>query len=350
MSAWLHEPEYGKKVPAIIWLTGGFPPTGVGDFLTGARDHSNDQSASAFRERNFVTMYPAVRGIQGNPGKQESFFGEVDDVLAALRFLQAHDRVNTEEIYLGGHSTGGTLALLVAAATSDFRAVLSFGPASSPADYGAQKLTYDPTISIENDLRSPIKHLDRITSRTLVIEGGNSGSNRDSLLEMKAATKNPQIEFHLIEGGSHFTILEPLINYISLRLAISAKADLKATELQGCFDAALIYERESNDLHVLGRLRYQATPLDRKHDASHPLYSWDKASLDSALGKLEEAGWLCSSYEDTDSDGDTFYRASPRKAVHLADLVQVFAASAEIVAAIKGKDVYTETWTVDWER
>lgn len=43
---------------------------------------SNDQSASAFRTKGIPMMFPSLRGGNDNPGVQESFFGEVDDVLA----------------------------------------------------------------------------------------------------------------------------------------------------------------------------------------------------------------------------------------------------------------------------
>ena len=66
-------------------------------------------------------MFPGLRGTSGNPGTQESFLGEVDDVLAAADFLRKVDYVDPSRIYLGGHSTGGTLALLVAEAGASFQ-------------------------------------------------------------------------------------------------------------------------------------------------------------------------------------------------------------------------------------
>ena len=52
-------------------------------------------------------------GRTRSPGRVEFCAGEVDDVLAAARFLATQPYVDTNRIYLGGHSTGGTLALLV---------------------------------------------------------------------------------------------------------------------------------------------------------------------------------------------------------------------------------------------
>jgi dipeptidyl aminopeptidase/acylaminoacyl peptidase len=55
-----------------------------------------------------------LRGGNDNPGRREGFLGEVDDVLAAADHLSKLPHIDPTQIYLGGHSTGGTLALLVA--------------------------------------------------------------------------------------------------------------------------------------------------------------------------------------------------------------------------------------------
>ena len=65
-------------------------------------------------------MFPSLRGGNDNPGNKEGFLGEVDDVLAAADFLSKQEFVDPNRIYLGGHSTGGTLVLLVAACSNKF--------------------------------------------------------------------------------------------------------------------------------------------------------------------------------------------------------------------------------------
>src|SRR5205085_2693378 len=96
----------------------------------------NDQTASAYRKAGIATMFPSLRGGNDNPGFKESLFGEVDDVLAAREYLARQDFVDPKRIYLGGHSTGGTLVLLAAASTDQFRAVFSFGPVDDIRGYG----------------------------------------------------------------------------------------------------------------------------------------------------------------------------------------------------------------------
>ena len=53
------------------------------------------------------------------------------------------DYVDPDQIYLGGHSTGGTLALLVAESTDRFRAIFSFGPVANMRNYGTDILFFD---------------------------------------------------------------------------------------------------------------------------------------------------------------------------------------------------------------
>jgi hypothetical protein len=70
-------------------------------------------------------MFPVLRGGNDNQVPKESFLGEVQDVVAAAGHLEDLPYVDSDRIYLGGHSTGGTLALLVAECSDRFRAVCS---------------------------------------------------------------------------------------------------------------------------------------------------------------------------------------------------------------------------------
>src|SRR5213078_4101010 len=112
-----------------------------------------DQSASAYRKAGLVMMFPALRGGNDNPGAREGFLGEVDDVLAAEAFLRKQDYVDPRRIYLGGHSTGGTLVLLAAECSDRFRAVFSFGPVDDVAGYEPQYLPFDTSNPREVELR-----------------------------------------------------------------------------------------------------------------------------------------------------------------------------------------------------
>lgn len=201
------DPQDKKKHPAILWITGG-DCNSLGDVWT-ASPASNDQTASAYREAGIVTMYPSLRGGNTNPGQREGFLGEVDDILAAASYLKGLEYVDSSRVYLGGHSTGGTLVLLTAELTDVFAGVVAFGPVSSPNAYGKESgfLPYDETIELEEKIRAPALWLQDVNTPTVVFEGGTG--NTPHLEYMKNLTKNPKIKFLTIPNGDHFSVLFP---------------------------------------------------------------------------------------------------------------------------------------------
>lgn len=209
-------PKDQNKHPAIIWIHGG-DSNSIGD-VWDDRDRKNDQSAGQYREANIVMMYPALRGGNGGPGKRESFFGEVDDVLAATNYLASQPFVDPQRIYLGGHSTGGTVVMLVAAASSRYRAVFSFGPVEDVSGYGSDYLRFDDSNPKEVELRSPGKWIGSIQSPTFVFEGTINPSNIDSLRAMKSTSTNPLVKFYPVAGASHFSILAPVNQMVAQRI------------------------------------------------------------------------------------------------------------------------------------
>lgn len=200
------DPGDGQKHPAIVWITGGDCNT-IGDIWSDM-PASNDQTAAAYRQSGIVMMFPSLRGGNMNPGVREGFFGEVDDVLAAADYLAGQPYVDPQRIYLGGHSTGGTLVMLVAASSDRFRAVFSFGPVEDVGGYGSEYCPFDLSSARELELRAPIRWLHSIKSPLFVFEGVRQG-NIDSLRSMKQASQNPLAHFHEIASGDHFSILAP---------------------------------------------------------------------------------------------------------------------------------------------
>lgn len=207
-------PGDGQRHPAIVWITGG-DCNSIDDLWSDA-PRENDQTAAAYRRAGIIMMFPSLRGGNDNPGKKEGFYGEVDDVLAAADFLAKQDYVDPQRIYLGGHSTGGTLAMLVAESTDRFRAVFSFGPAESVDRYPAEYTPFDATDSNEVALRSPGRWLSSVGCPLFVIEGRTG--NSDSLKAMERASQNPKIQFFPLTGGDHFTILAPVNELIASKI------------------------------------------------------------------------------------------------------------------------------------
>jgi acetyl esterase/lipase len=211
------DPKDGKKRPAIIWITGGDCNTLDNGFWS-RKSPLNDQTASGFREAGIIMMFPTLRGGNTNPGFREAFYGEVDDVLAAREYLSKLPFVDPQRIYLGGLSTGGTLVLLVAMSSDQFRAVFSFGPASDVSGYGKDLLTFDVTDQKEVRLRSPIHWLDSIRTPTFVLEGTEEPSNADDVIDMRAATTNPFLHFYPVTGAGHVTVLAPTARLIASKI------------------------------------------------------------------------------------------------------------------------------------
>jgi dipeptidyl aminopeptidase/acylaminoacyl peptidase len=192
------------KHPAIIWITGGFSNS-IDDTPWAAASPDNDQSASAFHLAGIPTVYPTLRGGNGNPGYNETCYGEVDDVLAAAKYVASQPDIDPTRIYLAGHSTGGTVALLAAESSDMFRAVFCFGPVHDTAAYGQDQVSYNVNDSTERELRAPIEWLDSVKSPTFVIEG--DGGNISCLRRMQSQCLNPKVHFIEVPNADHFSEL-----------------------------------------------------------------------------------------------------------------------------------------------
>ena len=216
------DPKDGKKHPAIIWIHGG-DYNSIGDVWT-PQAAANDQTASAFRKAGMVMMFPSLRSGNKNPGLYEGFYGEVDDVIAAAEYLKKQPWVDGDRLYLGGHSTGGTLVLLVAECTDQFRAVFSFGPLNDPSGYsGDLRPPVNSTNPTEIKLRSPGLWLESVRTPTFVLEGRATGqTNIMALATMDNVNKNPKNTFVGVAGADHFSILAPVTKLIAEKILFDA--------------------------------------------------------------------------------------------------------------------------------
>lgn len=222
-------PKDGKRHPVVIWLTGGDSNT-LDDFWTEGAP-SNDQSASAFRKADMVMMFPTLRGGNSNPGQREYFWGEVDDVIAAVLYAARLPYVDSGQIYLGGHSTGATLALLVAGTGLPVQGVFAFGPVADPAAYSSRQLpvAWKRLDSEEQRLRAPIHWLHAIKAPTWIIEGANPPSNMDALSQLCKARKSELVHCVQVAGLDHFSVLQPLTRRIAAQLAMGENPKLEST-------------------------------------------------------------------------------------------------------------------------
>ncbi|MHB8900231.1 MAG: alpha/beta hydrolase family protein [Thermoguttaceae bacterium] len=218
------DPGDGEKHPAIVWITGG-DNNSIGDVWTPG-DRSNDQSACAFRKAGIVMMFPSQRGGNNNPGRREGFYGEVDDILAATDHLAQLPYVDPERIYLGGHSTGGTMAMLVGECSDRFRAIFALGPVAAANQYGGEFLYCDASDEKEVVLRSPIFWLHCVKSPMYVFEGSGDG-NWDAVQMMAGENKNPRIQFFQVPGHDHFSVIAPLTEMLAGQIV---RGEVRVTE------------------------------------------------------------------------------------------------------------------------
>lgn len=216
------DPGDGGKHPLIIWVVGGWG-NGIDDFPWTYPAWDNDQTGSAFWREGILTMYPSFRGGNGNPGYYETLFGEVDDIVSAYEYAASLPYVDPERIYLGGHSTGGTRALLAAEYTDKFRAVFCFGAVDEIAYHNQSQFTFDLDDEEERIMRSPIYWLDDIESPTFLIEGRDG--NSENLERMEEASQNHNLHCYVVEGADHFSVLAPCTRLVAKKIAADTGAE-----------------------------------------------------------------------------------------------------------------------------
>jgi acetyl esterase/lipase len=228
------KPADGARRPAIVWIAGGFD-NGIGDSAWTPTSATNDQSARAFREAGIVLMLPSLRGGSGNPGHRETLFGEVDDVVAAIEHVAKLDYVDPSRVYLGGHSTGGTLALLVAESTQRPRAVFALGPVANVLTYG-DALPFDRSNADEGRLRSPMNFTASIRMPTFAIEGANPTSNASSLPFLVRGAGSAPVKTFVVPGVNHFSVISPVSRLVATKIL----ADTGASSNIALTDAELV--------------------------------------------------------------------------------------------------------------
>jgi len=124
--AWVSRPPAGhqRKSSAVLFLHGGF-----------CFDFSDWQVTQAFRDAGFIVMIPVLRGEDGQPGNFTMFYDEVDDAVNAAAYLLKQFYVDPDQLYVAGHSTGGTLTMLTAMTFPHFRAAASFSGSPDAVGY-----------------------------------------------------------------------------------------------------------------------------------------------------------------------------------------------------------------------
>ncbi len=235
------DPGDGEKHPLIIWIVGGWG-NGIDDFPWCYPAWDDDQTGSAFWRSGVLTMYPSFRGGNGNPGNYEALFGEVDDIVSAYEYAASLPYVDPSRIYLGGHSTGGTRALLAAEYTDKFRAVFGFGAVDLIKYHNNSQFTFDTDNEDEYKMRSPVYWLDNVNTPTFLIEG--SEGNSSNLKNIERTSKNDNIHCYIMEGQDHWSVLAPLTRALAQKILSDTGTECNITITQEELDEAMKQEPE----------------------------------------------------------------------------------------------------------
>nr|WP_303652652.1 alpha/beta fold hydrolase [Paludisphaera mucosa] len=140
----------GVRRAAVLFLHGGF-----------AFGEGHWEMSRPFRDAGYVVMTPVLRGENGQPGDFSLFYDEVDDVLAAAEALAAAPDVDPENLFVAGHSVGGTLAMMAASASPRFRAAASMSGSPDLIAYLQVSRTpapFEASSEAEVRLRSPVAY------------------------------------------------------------------------------------------------------------------------------------------------------------------------------------------------
>lgn len=203
LKGWLsRHPPGSKRLPAVVYLHGGF-----------AFSAADWADASPFVDAGFVLFMPMLRGENGNPGAYESFYGEVNDALAAGEYVKALPYVDGSNIFIVGHSVGGVLAVLTAMLPSVYKVAASL---SGYLDMGrfvagstGRFLPYDTSRDEEIRLRNPHEF---ISSLQIPIILYADEANFESVWKFSFNVNNMGKQRELVRvPGDHATMVKPSV-------------------------------------------------------------------------------------------------------------------------------------------
>lgn len=351
MSAYLsrHSTALNEKRPAIVWLTGGFPSCLPGDYLWSNTEFDNEQSARIFRQLGIVMMFPTLRGrLKENPGNVEHFYGEVTDVISAGKYLRGLDYVDPRRVYLGGHSTGGTLALLVSEATDIFAGVICLGPSSD--HYGKERAPY-VWKEKEIHLRSPKNFLSYISSPTYIIEG-ELGKARDlkELLDLHKKAPNDNVHIAFVRGANHFNVIHP-VNAVFAKAILESKNGTLSINMREQIEPAYVdYVRtyqETTDLKILAGLRSDGRLIEGRQNVQASFYAWKEEHLNSLIEDARKQGIAATKIRvGKAKNGKTYFATNLYQIIQIDSLGEVFSLSRSFRKIAERNDLIYNYWTI----
>lgn len=203
LKGWLSDtPNDGRKRPAVVFLHGGWA-FGDGDW----------EDAEPFTKAGFVLFTPMLRGENGNPGTYESFFGEVDDAIAAGNFVASLPNVDADNVFVAGHSVGGVLTCLVSMMPSPYKAAAAFDGYVDMATWAEgsppMHVPFDRNDPAEVKVRNPMAFVGSVRC-PLRLYAGDAGREVNAPLAMSAKRAGKDCELVIIRGG-HQEMVGPAV-------------------------------------------------------------------------------------------------------------------------------------------
>lgn len=235
--AYVSPPSREGRRAGVVYVHGGFDWS-IGALSWSCLPRENDQSGRGLWRDEIALMLPSFRGNHDNPGEPECLYGEVDDLIAAADYLATRPDVDPDQVYLVGHSTGATLALLAAQMTDRFRGVFAIGPVGSIEDYGEGGCLPRGLRMKESVLRAPMELLELTRSPTVIIEGNTQPSNSDLLPLFERYRGDAPIEVLGVPGLDHFSVLAPATEVIARAISRNRDSGRPFIDVQDIVDVA----------------------------------------------------------------------------------------------------------------
>jgi acetyl esterase/lipase len=206
LKAWVNRPRNDEpKHPAVLFVHGGFA-FGPPDW----------EMAKPYRDARYVVLVPILRGENGQAGSFSLFYDEVDDVLAAAKYLAEQPYADPDRLYLAGHSSGGSVALLAAMASKRFRAVASFDGLPDLAAVlkpgkKAKEVRFDLNDPRELQVRSPLAYAASFKCPARLYYSHQAWEHMHLTSQRTAEVakvRGLDVEAILVEGN-HFSMVQP---------------------------------------------------------------------------------------------------------------------------------------------
>ncbi|WP_167239397.1 alpha/beta hydrolase family protein [Massilia genomosp. 1] len=203
LKAWLSTSAPATKLaPAVVFLHGGFS--------FGEEDWD---AAKALVDAGYILLMPRLRGENGNPGNFELFGGEVDDAIAAGRYLAAVPGVDKDRIFVMGHSVGGSLAVLVAQMPSPFKASVSLSGYPRLLEWidHFRIIPFDKNNEMERKIRNPYLYTDSVKTPLYLFSESNNPGMKAANAEFCTLVAKTSVCRHEVVSGNHETMMAPAI-------------------------------------------------------------------------------------------------------------------------------------------